>query len=138
MNKVFLILISVLIIPIGVLIGKELIQTEKNNYQNKFLPGKYVRVKLNFFDKSVLYLKGVRHLRLTDTLYVNKDSTYKQKFCNDINFGTWYYNKDTLYTTPFSSKFKGKKYYFKNNTLTVIYTDKSWYDKYKFEEDIEP
>lgn len=113
-----------------------LVSCKQTNADISNLPrtGKYSHIHFSFLKKAYLYINGIRHLPVSDTLIINSDKTFEIKYCNGNNSGNWeiindtlrivYYNKETLIQ---------KDYKVNKNKLIQIYQDKSWYSEYQLD-----
>lgn len=102
------------------------------NYNSNLKLGKYSHIHFSIFKKAYLYINGVRHLPISDTLIINSDKTFEIKYCNGNNSGNWEIINDTLRIYYYvNDKFVNRDFKICNDRIIQIYNDKSWYGEYK-------
>ncbi len=111
--------------------------TNKVNNSSSLIPGRYLHIRYNFFEKTKLYVSGIRHLPISDTIVLNTDNSFERIYCQSRIKGNWYMSNDTLILSSYSekhSKLVNQYFTYNKNVLTQIFEDKSWYSSFQLEE----
>lgn len=116
-----------------------LISCNANKIENhsNLTPGSYAHMRYNFFEKAKLYISGIRHLPISDTIVLNADNSFERIYCQSKTRGNWYISNDTLILSSYSekhSKLVNQYFTYNKKVLTQIFEDKSWYSSFQLKE----
>ena len=73
--------------------------------KNKVLIGEYESKKYNTIQMNYMSIfLNQAHIKGTK-LYLNKDSTFKEKYCGSTGTGKWYLQNDTIFMEYFTNRY---------------------------------